>query len=63
MMSTLYTRHWTTAHTSETYRRFHERYMIAERGSIEVKGKGEMVTYLLMGRKTLHYPQVRSASP
>jgi len=43
--------------TAETYRRLHERYMFAERGSIEVKGKGEMVTYLLMGRKRCTIPR------
>jgi hypothetical protein len=34
-----------------------------KRGRIDVRGKGEMVTYLLMGRKTLNEPQVRSVSP
>jgi len=43
--------------TAETYQRLHERYVFTERGRIEVKGKGEMVTYLLMGRKTRTIPR------
>lgn len=37
--------------TAETYLLLRENYTLAERGTIEVKGKGEMVTYFLMGRK------------
>jgi class 3 adenylate cyclase len=37
--------------SAETYLRLRERYALAERGTIDVKGKGEMVTYFLMGRK------------
>lgn len=37
--------------TAETYQRLREHYTLAERGVIDVKGKGEMVTYFLMGRK------------
>jgi len=34
-----------------TYERLRDRYELKRRGVIEVKGKGEMVTYLLIGRK------------
>jgi class 3 adenylate cyclase len=34
-----------------TYERLRERFELKRRGPIEVKGKGEMVTYLLIGRK------------
>jgi class 3 adenylate cyclase len=37
--------------TRATYERLRERYELKRRGPIEVKGKGEMVTYLLVGRK------------
>jgi class 3 adenylate cyclase len=37
--------------TRATYERLRERYELRRRGVIEVKGKGEMVTYLLIGRK------------
>ena len=35
-----------------TYERLRDRYELKRRGPIEVKGKGEMVTYLLTGRKS-----------
>lgn len=35
-----------------SYELLHEKYDFEERGSIEIKGKGEMRTYLLNGRKT-----------
>jgi class 3 adenylate cyclase len=35
-----------------TYERLRDRYELKRRGPIEVKGKGEMVTYLLVGRKS-----------
>jgi class 3 adenylate cyclase len=37
--------------TTDTYRRLQDKYVFQERGAIEVKGKGDMVTYLLVGRK------------
>lgn len=37
--------------TAATYRRLRDKYLFEERGVISVKGKGEMVTYLLKGRK------------
>jgi class 3 adenylate cyclase len=38
--------------TRSTYERLRHRYVLERRGVIEVKGKGEMVTYLLLGRRT-----------
>ena len=38
--------------TRATYEHLRNRYEFKRRGPIEVKGKGEMVTYLLVGRKT-----------
>lgn len=37
--------------TSSTYELLRDRYLVEERGTIEVKGKGEMNTYLLKGKK------------
>jgi adenylate cyclase len=33
------------------YQRLHGEYDFEERGAIHVKGKGEMVTYFLLGKK------------
>jgi class 3 adenylate cyclase len=38
--------------TEATYRLLCDRYAFEERGTIEVKGKGELRTYLLLGRST-----------
>ena len=38
--------------TTETYERLRDQYLFEERGIIPVKGKGEMTTYLLKGRKS-----------
>lgn len=37
--------------TESTYERLQNKYQFKERGVIQVKGKGEMTTYLLTGRK------------
>lgn len=37
--------------TAATYKRLQSQYLFEERGQIHVKGKGEMTTYLLKGRK------------
>ena len=37
--------------TAETYGRLKASYEFTERGPIQVKGKGEMLAYLLRGRK------------
>jgi adenylate cyclase len=43
--------------TERTYERLRERYELVPRGTIEVKGKGQMTTYLLLGRREV---QVRA---
>lgn len=37
--------------TVATYERLQDKYLFAERGMIPIKGKGDMMTYLLTGRK------------
>jgi class 3 adenylate cyclase len=37
--------------TAQTYERLRDQFIFEERGIIPVKGKGEMTTYLLKGRK------------
>ena len=37
--------------TAATYERLHQRYRFEERGEIEVKGKGRLPAYLLLGRR------------
>jgi class 3 adenylate cyclase len=37
--------------TRATYERLRDSFELRRRGPIEVKGKGEMVTYMLIGRK------------
>jgi len=39
--------------TAETYERLCDRYQFTERGTIQVKGKGEMATYFLIGKKSV----------
>jgi class 3 adenylate cyclase len=38
--------------TETTYQKLKDKYVLIKRGTIEVKGKGEMTTYLLAGRKS-----------
>jgi adenylate cyclase len=38
--------------TVATYERLRDKYVFEERGVIQVKGKGDMMAYLLMGRKS-----------
>jgi adenylate cyclase len=38
--------------TEAVYLRLKERYVFEERNTVQVKGKGEMMTYLLVGRKS-----------
>jgi PAS domain S-box-containing protein len=38
--------------TAQTYERLRNKYLFKKRGVISVKGKGEMTTYLLIGRKS-----------
>ena len=46
--------------TESTYQRLKDRYQFEERGVVNIKGKGEMTTYLLRGRKSAaggdHHP-------
>ena len=37
--------------TEATYELLQDKYLFEKQGLIQVKGKGEMLTYLLMGRK------------
>ena len=37
--------------TTATYERLQDKYLFEERGEIDVKGKGEMMTYWLLGKK------------
>ena len=37
--------------TEETYAHLRDHYVLQERGSVQIKGKGAMVTYLLLGRR------------
>lgn len=39
--------------TVATYERLRDKYIFEERGLLQVKGKGDMTTYLLLGRKGL----------
>lgn len=38
--------------TATTYERLRDKYLFKKRGMIQVKSKGEMMTFLLLGRKT-----------
>jgi adenylate cyclase len=43
--------------TDVTYNHLKDKYYFEKRGSINVKGKGEMVTYFLVGRREEHEEQ------
>ena len=51
--------------TEHTCWRLRDRYLFEERGSVEVKGKGVMQTYLLVGRqeRAADGAEVRSTAP
>src|SRR5919199_2345480 len=50
--------------TQVTYERLRKKYLFEERGVIQVKGKGEMTTYLLIGKKsTTEVTQLSERSP
>jgi adenylate cyclase len=36
--------------TERTYRRLRDRYRFQRRGPVQVRGKGELVTWFLLGR-------------
>jgi class 3 adenylate cyclase len=48
--------------TEETYRRLRDRYEFEARGRVPVKGKGDMSTYLLVGRKSPAVPTSATAA-
>jgi class 3 adenylate cyclase len=37
--------------TERTYRRLQDHFVLERRDAVEVKGKGEMTTYLLLGER------------
>jgi len=37
--------------TAMTYGHLHDKYLLEERGTIPIKGKGNMLTYLLKGKR------------
>ncbi|MBP0018596.1 MAG: HAMP domain-containing protein [Cyanobacteria bacterium SBLK] len=43
--------------TEETYHRLHDKFLFAERGTIDVKGKGKMQVYLLLEKKLEKDPE------
>jgi class 3 adenylate cyclase len=49
--------------TERTYERLREGYELAPRGAIEVKGKGQMTTYLLLGRREIQAPARPDVAP
>jgi adenylate cyclase len=44
--------------SAATYEHLREQYQFAERGPLQVKGKGEMITYFLTGRAERDQPEV-----
>ena len=49
--------------TERTYERLREGYELAPRGTVEVKGKGQMTTYLLLGRREIQAPARPDVAP
>ena len=49
--------------TERTYERLREGYELALRGTIEVKGKGQMTTYVLLGRREIQAPAPPDVTP
>ena len=49
--------------SEETYLRLRDEYEFVERGNIEVKGKGDMKTYFLAGRKPSKRDPIQESSP
>ena len=47
--------------TARTYERLRHRFLLERRGDVEVKGKGVMTTYLLLGRKPPDEPALAGA--
>ena len=47
--------------TEATYVRLKDRYQFQPRGPIQIKGKGEMVVYLLVGKKHEYVPAIAPA--
>jgi class 3 adenylate cyclase len=37
--------------SEETYQRLKDRYLFEPRGTVQIKGKGDLVTWLLTGRR------------
>jgi len=46
--------------TAATYELLQADYELVQRGTIQIKGKGEMATYLLMGKKTVMSPSTET---
>ena len=49
--------------TERTYERLREHYELVPRGTVEVKGKGQMTTYLLLGRREIQDPAGPDVAP
>ncbi len=49
--------------TEATYERLRDRYWLEERGTVEVKGRGAMRTYLLLGKRPSEEPSSPLTSP
>jgi class 3 adenylate cyclase len=49
--------------TQATYELLRERYALQQRGAIQVKGRGEMQTYLLTGRLLSAAPRASAKAP
>ena len=49
--------------SERTYERLREGFELADRGTIEVKGKGQITTYLLLGRREIQAPARPDVAP